>query len=260
MEPVLSSHARKGILGYVGVPAFLALWAFLSYAGIVNALVLPPPHRVVTAIGDIGMPLLLHIGATVTRILAGFLGAILAGASIGILMQYSRRFYAVADSLVETWRPVPPVALIPFFILIFGFSEVGRAILVMLGATLVVIVTIVEAMDRVPPAQVRFGLVAGLSRTDLFRLVLIPASIPSTKAGFRIALALAITLVIVSEFLGSRYGLGYLISVSKVTLTTPTIILCVILLGLIGFTLDLAVRRALGFFTREESSSREAVR
>jgi ABC-type nitrate/sulfonate/bicarbonate transport system permease component len=54
------------------------------------------------------------------------------------------------------------------------------------------------------------------------------------RVGFRIALAAAITLVIVAEFMGATYGLGYLISVSKVTLTTPTILLSTFLLGWLG--------------------------
>jgi taurine transport system permease protein len=258
MSPFLSSHSKKGLISYAGVPIFLGLWALLSYSGAVNSLVLPTPDRVFLSISDIGAPLVSHIAATTARIVVGFLAAAITGSAIGIFMQYNRAAFALLDGLVETWRPIPPVALVPFFILIFGFSEIGRLILVVLGTALVIVVTVIEAIDRVPPAIVRFGLVASLSRREMFISIVIPASIPTAKAGFRIGLALAITLVVVSEFLGSQYGLGYLINVSKITLTTPTILLCVFLLGIIGFLLDLALRAVFGYFAKWEYSAREA--
>jgi ABC-type nitrate/sulfonate/bicarbonate transport system permease component len=261
MQPVLSSHSRKGFMGYVGTPMLLALWAALSYSGAVNPLVLPPPDRVVLAISDIGLsPLLAHFAATASRVIVGYIGSLATGGVIGVLMQYYRGFYAFADGVIESWRPVPPVALIPFFILIFGFSETGRLVIVVLGTTLVIVVTVVEALDRVSPSLIRLGLVAGLSKPQLFRWILLPAAVPNTRAGFRIALALTVTLVVVSEFLGAQYGLGYLINVSKVTLTTPTIFLCVVLLGVIGFAADLTVRAILGYVSKWEYTSKEAIR
>jgi ABC-type nitrate/sulfonate/bicarbonate transport system permease component len=226
----------------------------------VNQLLLPPPDRVVLSISDIGIPIVLHFLATTARVLAGFAGAVVLGSAVGLSMQYSRACFAVMDGIVETSRPVPPVALAPFFILIFGFSETGRFLLVVLGAALVIVVTVVEATERVPSAVIRLGLTSGLSRRELFSYVVIPAAISEAKAGFRIALALSITLVIVSEFLGSRYGLGYLINVSKVTLTTPTILLCIILLGFMGFLLDCALRLLFDYATRWNYSSREVLR
>jgi len=89
--------------------------------------------------------------------------------------------------------------------------------------------------------------VLGLPRPKLFRRVILPAAIPELRAGFRVALAVAVTLVIVSEFMGATYGLGYLINVAKVTLTTPTLVLSVILLGWVSWGLDQILR---GMFDR----------
>lgn len=257
---VLSSHSNKGALAFVGVPAFIGLWGLLSYLRLVDPLLLPPPDRVILSVMDIGPALIGHLLSTAGRIAGGFLIALAIGSAIGIWMQRNRIAYGILDGLIETWRPVPPVALIPFFILAFGFAETGRLTLVVFGTMLIVIVTVVEALDRVSPALVQFGLVAGLSRNELFRRVLIPAALPSTRAGLRVALAACITIVVASEFLGARYGLGYLISVSKVTLTTSTIFLCVILLGLIGFMFDAALRSSIDWLTRWEYSSKEALR
>lgn len=260
MKAVLASHARKGVLAYVGTPAFIAVWALLAYTRLIDPLLLPPPQRVLMAISDIGPALLLHAGATIARIGVGFGVALAVGCSIGLWMQRNRIAYGILDGVIETWRPVPPVALIPFFILAFGFSEGGRLLLVVLGTMLIVVVTVVEALDRVSPALIQFGLVSGLKKRQLFRQILVPAAVPNTRAGLRVALATCTTIVVASEFLGAQYGLGYLINVSKVTLTTPTIFLCVILLGLIGFAFDTALRGIIGSLTAWEYSSKEALK
>ena len=240
---ILGSTGAGRRLRWVGVAAWLGLWAALSGSGMVNSLLLPSPWRVLQAVGDIGPDLLLHCGATIGRVAVSFSLGLLLGVTSAILMQYSRTAYGLLDGLVETFRPVPIVALVPFFILLFGFAEIGKILVATLGVGLVAVVTGVEAIERVPIGVVRWGVVCGLSRNALFRLVILPAAWPEMRAGFRVALASAVTLVVVAEFMGAQYGLGYLISVSKVTLSTHTLLLSAMLLGWIGWALDWNVRR-----------------
>lgn len=242
VEPILGSGARRGFYPLFGVIFLILVWTLVSYFGWVNTLLLPSPLRVIESVKDIGPTLLLHISATLFRVFIGYSLGIIIGVSIGVLMQYDSRVFRALDGLIETFRPVPPVAVVPFFILIFGFSEYGKILVTFMGVGLLIIVTTIEAIERVPASVIRWGLVLGLRRRVLFRRIILPAAWPEMRAGFRIAMALAITLVIVSEFMGARYGLGYLISVSKVTLTTPTILLTTMILGWIGWGLDRILR------------------
>ena len=239
---VLGSSGGRSKLTFIGVLVFLLSWWIISSVQIINPLLLPSPIRVILAANDVGWTLLWHIGATVTRVIVGLVAGILIGAFSGISMQFSRRVYVACDGLVETFRPVPPVALIPFFVLVFGFAEIGKLLIVTFGVSLIVVVITVEAIERVPAAIIRWGLVLGLSRFELFRGVILPAAWPEMRGGFRIALALSVTIVVVSEFMGASHGLGYLINVSKITLTTPTIFLAIILTGWIGWLLDRTLR------------------
>jgi len=244
---ILGSHGPKGLWPLVGVGVFLGTWWFVARVGWVSALILPSPVDVLTGLAGIGTDLFFHFSFTAARVSVGFAGGILVGSTVGLYMQYSPRAYALLDGLVESWRPIPPVALIPFFVLIFGFSELGRFLVTVLGTGLVAVVTVTEALERVKPALPRFGLVCGLSRRELFRRILIPASIPHLRGGFRVALALSVTLVIVSEFLGARWGLGHIISTARVTLNTPVLLGAVFLLGVLGYSIDWGLRR---FFVR----------
>lgn len=241
LAPLGSSGGKKN-LTILGVFLFLSLWLILSSTNAINSLILPSPFRVIGAVTDVGFDLVYHIIATLGRVILGLSLGCLIGIFLGAIMQFNRTVYVLLDGIIETFRPVPPVALIPFFILIFGFSEAGKIVIVTLGVTLIMVVSTVEAFERVPIGVMRWGLISQLSRYQLFTLVLFPAAWPELRTGFRISLAIAITLVIVSEFMGAKYGLGYLISVSKVTLTTPTIFLSVILLGWVGCIMDRGIR------------------
>ena len=238
----LGSVGRGRMLRFAGLASFLSAWCLLSFTGVVSPLILPSPIRVAIAVQDVGTDLLRHILATVIRIAGGFALGTVLGVAIGLLMQFNRTVYALLDNLVETFRPVPPVALVPFIILIFGFAESGKTLVTTFGVALIMIVTTVEAIERVPTGVIRWGLVCGLPRSALFRHVILPAAWPEMRGGCRIGLALAVTLVVVSEFMGAKYGLGYLINVSKITLTTPTIFLSIIVLGWLGWGLDRCVR------------------
>ena len=233
--------APKG-LSIIGILFFFSLWVILSMFEFVNPLILPSPVRVIGSIVDVGYDLLLHLLFTTIRIVIGLMFGSIIGMFVGVLMQYFRIVYVLLDGIIETFRPIPPVALMPFIILIFGFSEFGKLFIVTIGVSLVIIVDTVEAIERVPAGILRFGLISGISRFALFKRIIIPAAWPEMRSGFRIALALAVTLVIVSEFMGATYGLGYLINVSKITLTTPTIFLSIILLGWLGWGFDRMLR------------------
>jgi len=254
---VLGSEYQSRRLGLAGPLSVLGLWCVLAYGKLLNPLVCPSPDRVLVAVFDIGLPLMSHLIATMARICVGYGLGVLIGLSVGLVMQFDGRAYRLLDPLVESWRPVPPVALVPFFILVFGFSETGKILLVSLGVALIVTVTVVEAVERIPKQVIQFGLVSGLDRVKLFRRFVIPAAWPEMRGGLRVGLALGITLVIVSELMGARHGLGYLISVSKVTLTTPTMLLCIALLGCIGWGLDRIVREVFNLTTGWEERAKE---
>ena len=257
---VLGSAGRGSPYKAFGVILILLLWVGLCSSDLVSMLILPSPLRVIMAVRDVGPQLLVHILATALRVVAGLLLGIVFGFSLGILMQFSRRAYILLDGIVETARPIPPVAVVPFFILIFGFAEIGKLLLVTLGTGLVITVATVEAVERVPSSIVKWGLVSGLDRRHLFKSVVVPAAVPELRSGVRIALATAVALVVVSEFMGAQYGLGYLINVAKITLTTPTLILSVFILGAMSWFFDLLVRAAFDHWCAWDVRAKGAVK
>jgi ABC-type nitrate/sulfonate/bicarbonate transport system permease component len=193
----------------------------------------PPPTSILVAARNIGPELWIHIGATLARGIGGFLVGTILGVGLGALVQYSKLARVFWEPALDASRPVPAIALLPFLILIFGFSEIGRAVLIVLSILVFTSLAMIEALASVPEAWIRFGRVCGMSRARIFTQVLLPGTLPWLVGPFRLALALSYTLAIAAEFMGAQQGLGFLINTARVNLATPTIWLAILLIGVI---------------------------
>jgi ABC-type nitrate/sulfonate/bicarbonate transport system permease component len=243
MKPFVTSQRALTALTWIGPLIVLALWFVVGEAALVSSLLLPPPHALLSKLRDLGLEIVWHTAATYARIIVCFGIGFSVGFALGLLMQFSQPAYVLLDGVIESWRPVPVIAFIPFAILLFGFSETGKIIVGSIGVALIIVVATVEAVERTPRAILLLGMTARLSRRDIFSSLIIPSVLPQLKAGARVALAVVATLVIAAEFMGANYGLGYLINTARVTLSTATIFLCILLLGIINAVLDMLLRR-----------------
>lgn len=208
-------------------------WCVVTYFHLVSSLIIPSPYSVFIAAKNIGPDVFFHSATTLARGLGGFILGSMIGVALGSLVQYNRIAQLIAEPMLDASRPVPALALLPFFILIFGFSELGRALLIVLNVTIFISLTTVESIAKVPEPWVRFSRISGLSRIGIFYRILLPGAIPWLSGPFRLGLALSFTLTIAAEFMGAQYGLGFLINTARVNLATPTIWLSIILLGLV---------------------------
>src|SRR5207249_1282021 len=101
---------------------------------------------------------------TTLRLVIGYFLGVIVGTAGGVLLRYSSVIDDTFYPLVESWRPVPTVALVPFFVLWFGFAEIGKILLVLLGVALVIIVTTYEAIGNIKPVYVKAAYSLGASK------------------------------------------------------------------------------------------------
>ncbi len=219
----------------------LVIWWGVAAWGLISTLIVPSPGAVMMAARDIGTDLGTHILATFARGVGGFGAGAALGVMLGSLVQFSRSARLLVEPILDASRPVPVIALLPFFILIFGFKEDGRVVLIVLNIAIFTALATAEALARVPESWVRFARVSGMRRSQIFRRILIPGSMPFLSGPFRLALALSFTLAIASEFMGAQQGLGFLINIARVNLATPTIWLAILLIGVMCQIIDAAL-------------------
>ena len=217
----------------------------------------PSPAKVIEAVGRISHLLGADVGMTMMRVLVGFTLGTLLGIGLGLQMAYNRKVFHFFNPLVESIRPVPVIAMIPFFLMWFGINEPGKLILITLGVFAIVVVSTLEAVRNVPPIFLRAGETLGASKYQLFRTIIIPAVIPELIGPLRVAAALSYTLVVAGEFMGAQSGLGFRIMEAR-RLFNPDVILVgvVVITGLSAIT-DTLIRKLTGYITRwsERSAS-----
>ena len=190
------------------VLAFVALWIFLtSKPG--PDFMFPRPASIAQAIKSLGFGLASDASVTLVRVLVGWCAGVLLGTQAGLWMTRNRIFYAVANPLVEALRPVPPVALIPFFILWFGLGWGGQILLIGLGCFMVMAVNTYSAVHNVPPIYVRAAASLGAPTGAIYKTVIQPAILPSLVSGYRISAALAFAWGSRPNSLALSPGLGY---------------------------------------------------
>src|SRR5262249_40366821 len=141
---------------------------------------------------------------------------------------------AAFDKIIESWRPIPPVALIPFFLLLFGFSEIARILLITIGVTLVIVVSAKEAIGNIRPVLVKAAYTLGADDFAVLKHVILPAILPELISGLRIGLAWAMGLAVIAEFMGAETGLGYLLNVAKTTNALDRVLLLVFVIGVLS--------------------------
>ena len=257
-------HSRKErnraslAISFLTIAVLFAIW-FLATRHSVPELIFPSPESVWHAMMSLRVRLLNDSLVTLARVVSGWGLGVALGIITGLLMTLSRTFYSISDPIIEAIRPVPPIALIPFFIIWFGLGPGGQIALIALGCFMVMAVNTFVAVQNVPSIYLRAASSLGASRIEIYRTVIMPAILPSLASGFRIAAALAFGVGVAAEFMGAQSGLGFLIMVARRTLNTDTILLGTIIIGVESYLVDRCIRSVTGYLCRWSESPVEAI-
>ncbi|TLY50434.1 MAG: ABC transporter permease [Gammaproteobacteria bacterium] len=242
--------------------AILVLWEFVCDMGWVQAIVLPSPHAVALRWWAALVPaqpydgaqgsyfawlfsgeLLRDAGASMWRIVVGFLIGALPALPLGLAMGSSDRAYAYFNPLIQILRPIPPIAFIPLAILWFGLGNPPAYFLIALGAFFPVLMNTIAGVRSVDGIYLRAARNLGASPGRIFISVMLPAAMPYILAGIRIGIGTAFIVVIVAEMIAVNSGIGYRILEAREYMWSDKIIAGMVTIGLLGLAIDVGVNR-----------------
>ncbi len=243
--------SKYKIIGFITIVVLFLIWHLLTNNQSQSSeLLFPSLNSVVDTFKSHYVVILEYTGITWYRVLAGLLIGSILGIVLGIFITWNQYFEAVVDPIIEIIRPIPPIALTPFFILWLGLGNIGQFLLIALGCFMVVVVSTVSAIRNVNVVYIRAAKSLGAKTVDVYRSVLIPAILPALSSAIRVSAATGFGLTVAAEYLGAQGGLGYLIRNARVTLDTGTILLAAILLGLLSLLTDFIIRKLFNYLTR----------
>jgi NitT/TauT family transport system permease protein len=203
----------KALMRYAPLLILLIAWEAVSRLGIVSSLVLPSASAVAAAWVDLmrSGDLIGNGLASLYRASAGLALAIAVGAVLGIVMASSRAVDAMLRPLVELFYPLPKSALIPVTALWLGFGDGSKILLIFLGCMLPVTLGAYNGARGADRHLAWSARSMGARRLRVMWDVVVPSALPELLNGVRTALALSFILLVSSELLVARQGLGYLI-------------------------------------------------
>jgi sulfonate transport system permease protein len=245
-----ASLSRRDALRWrlTSLVVFFALWSLAG--GLVeltkpfNPLFLPAPWVVIGALVELARKgqLFVHIGATLERVAIGFgFGALLALA-LGLLAGQVRAVRNVVEPVVELLRPIPPLAMLPLFIVWVGIGEGSKVGFITYATFFPMFVTTLHGVGQIDGRLLRAAQSLGARPRQLFFRVILPAALPDVLTGLRLGVALSFFVIVISEFVGAENGLGYLINDGRNFFLVPQMLGAAVLLGLLGYAGNEAVR------------------
>ncbi len=185
-----------------------------------------------------------HLGYSLFRVLVGFALGAMVGIPLGYAMGLSDWFRGWFDPIVEFMRPVPPLALIPLVIIWAGIGEVGKIILLFLAALWIMAIAARAGVSGVRISKVHAAYSLGASKWQIMRHVIIPNSLPDIFTGARVAMGVCWGTVVAAELVAAEKGAGMMIMVASKFQMTDVVLMGIILIGLIGFSIDMLMRWA----------------
>jgi len=219
-----------------------------------EAVWLPPPEAVITRFIEIAkdgyqnISLFENIGWSLLRVISGFLLGCLVGIPLGYAMGLNSWVRGWFDPIVEFMRPIPPLALIPLIIIWFGIWESGKISLLFLAALWIMTIAARAGVSGIQISKIHAAYSLGASKIQILIHVIIPNSLPEIFTGARVAMGVCWGTVVAAELVAAEKGAGKMIIAASKFQQTDVVIMGIILIGIIGFGIDVLMRKAEAYF------------
>ncbi|VIO70858.1 Putative aliphatic sulfonates transport permease protein SsuC [Bradyrhizobium ivorense] len=238
----LAIFGRRSLL----LIALLAVWEAAPRLGLIDAVFLPPFSEVIAAGWQLAQTGELYddVSASLLRALSGFLISVALIVPLGLAVGWYARLGDLLNQFIEICRNTAPLALLPVFILLLGIGELSKITMVVYSCAWPLLLNTIAGVKQVDPLLIKSARTMGASPQQLFRKVILPAALPTIFVGIRLASASAMLVLVASEMVGAKAGLGYLVINSQYSFLIPQMYFGILGITVIGLTFN-AVLEAL---------------
>jgi ABC-type nitrate/sulfonate/bicarbonate transport system permease component len=206
----LGSTIARRVASLLPLIALVLAWEFVSRCGVVSSFLLPPLSAVLERVWDDALSgeLVINLGLTLYRALAGFAIAAVGGVAVGILMTRNKLIRWFFDPIVSVGFPMPKIAFLPIFVLWLGLYDMSKISMAAFNAIFPVIVATMAAAEGVDRELLWSARSLGASERQLLREIILPAALPQIMTGLQVALPISMIVTIVTEMLMAGQDLG----------------------------------------------------
>ncbi len=185
-----------------------------------------------------GATLFAHLASSLKVALLGYFLGILVGVPLGILMAWSKWIDRLVRPLFDLIRPVPGLAWIPMFILLFGIGIISKAAVIFLSTAVACIVNSYTGIRQTRQEHLWVGDVFGATNAQKLFKIAIPTALPMIFTGLRVAMGAAWMALVAAELLAASEGLGYMIQQGRYSSKPALVFVGMLMIGIVGLVLD----------------------
>ena len=223
----------------------VALWYAIRASGLVNPALVPSPHAVAAKFVELaGDRLAMDMWMSTRRVFTGVALGVAAAVPVGFAIGWYRSVRTFVDPLINFFRALPPIALIPLVIVYFGIGESAKIAILFYASFFAGVIVMVEGIGQISPIYVRVGKTLGATDREIFARVIVPLTVPHILTAIRVALGVAWATLVASELIAAQQGLGSLIQNAASFFQLDTIYVGIVSIGAIALLMDLALRAA----------------
>lgn len=219
----------------------IGIWETAARVGIIDPFITSSPSRVVNTIVNLYNEgtLFMHMWVTLEETILGFVLGTLIGTVIAVLLWWSDTFCKIMDPYLVILNALPKIALGPILIVWIGSGMDSIVVMALLVSLVVTIMTVLAGFLEENTQRRLLMQTLGATKWQTFKMVILPASVPTIVSALKLSVGMSWVGVIVGEYLVSKAGLGYLIvyggQVFKLDLVMASIVILCVLTGIMYY-------------------------
>lgn len=231
------------ILSILSPLILLAVWEIAAQLSLIDTRFFPAPSRIFAVLWDMMRPspqfpigeLWSQLFISLERILIGFLIGAVPGIIIGLAMGLFAPVRAMIQPLIDATFPIPKVALLPLFIMIFGIGEESKYAIIATAVIYLVLINTVAGVRNIDRIYLDVGKNFHASRLMMFTDVAFPGALPLIMAGVKLGMGVALLVIVTAEFVGAKSGIGYMIWTSWQVFQVEKMYVGLVVIAIVGF-------------------------
>jgi NitT/TauT family transport system permease protein len=239
----LQGSAFERALSLVSPLILLALWELLAQLRIIDVRFFPAPSSIFAVLWQTMQPspqyptgeAWVHLSSSLSRIAIGFLLGAVPGIILGLAMGLFSPIRAIFQPLVDATFPIPKVALLPLFILMFGIGEESKYAIIATAVIYLVLINTVAGVRNIDTIYLDVGKNFHASRLMMFTDIALPGALPNIVTGLKLGSGVALLVLTTAEFVGAKSGLGYQIWSSWQVFQIERLYVGLVVIALVGF-------------------------
>ena len=214
----------------------MVVWQIFPSLGLVEKTFLPPLSTVLHAWWQLASSgeLWTDVHVSLQRSLTGFGIALAIGIPVGLAIGWYPLAAELLSPVLAIFLNTAAIALLPVFTLILGIGETSKISIIVYASMWPVLYNTISGVRNVDPLLVKSARSLGVRNLRLFQKVILPAAVPTIFTGVRLAGAASILVLITTEMVGAKAGLGYLILNSQFNFQIPQMYAGILTVSVIG--------------------------